>query len=60
MTLDEWHAWMKLEGEQLPATSILGKQAEVRACQLLAAEGMGLGAMDDLEADWASEDENEG
>ena len=49
MTLDEWLAWMKLEGERLPTSSILGKQAEVRAGQLLAAEGMGLGAMDVLE-----------
>ena len=60
MTLDEWHAWMKLEGEQLPPTSVLGRQAEVRACQLLAAEGMGLEAMDDLGNDWLGEDCDEG
>jgi hypothetical protein len=54
MTLDEWQAWMQKGGEDLPVTTVLGKQGELRAAQLLkvraaqlhAAEDMGLGHQD--------------
>ena len=53
-TLEEWQAWMQKGGEDLPVTTFLGQQDELRAAQLrkghatqlLAAEDMGLGAQD--------------
>ena len=52
MTLEEWQVWMQKGGGDLPVTTVLGQQSEVRAAQLLevrtaqllAAEGMSLGA----------------
>ena len=51
---DEWQAWMQTGGEDLPVTTVLGKQGEVQAvqllevreAQLLAVEYMGLGPHD--------------
>ena len=54
MTLEEWQAWMQKGGEDLPVSTVLGQQGELRAAQLLevrtaqllAAENMGLGPQD--------------
>ena len=47
MTLEEWRTWMQNRGEDLPVTTVLGKQGGVRACNLLAAEYMGLCALEE-------------
>ena len=35
MALEEWQAWMQKGGEDLSVTTVLGKQGEVWAAQLL-------------------------
>jgi hypothetical protein len=35
MTLEEWQALMQNGGEDLPVTTVLGRQGELRAAQLL-------------------------
>ena len=66
MTLEEWQAWMQVGGEDLPVTTVLGRQCKLRAVQLLevhaapllAAEDMGLGHQD-VDVDCRSEGSGE-
>ena len=66
MTLEEWQAWMQKGGEDLPVSTVLGQQGEVRAAQLLevrtaqllAAKNMGLGPQD-VDVDCCSEGSRE-
>ena len=66
MTVEERQAWMQKGGEDLPVTTVLGRQGEpratqlleVRTAQLLAAEGMGLGHQD-VDVDCCSEGSGE-
>ena len=66
MTLEEWQAWMQKGGGDLPVTTVLGQQGEVRAAQLLevrtaqllAAEYTGLGPQD-VDVDCCSEGSRE-